>query len=233
MKKTMLIGLSLSIFAILLIPSVPAVELSMVKDAQIKAIAEQFSIIIQISSFQETDLLYKQTTDNLNIYFEEIIINFEKKLFESNSNVGNDEDAEPLFFPFLGIFIYLAIAYVFLAISVIILRFIGGGIRGIFEEIKSRIQQFIGSIISIVSFIIALALNVVKGLLSSGLKVGTFILDVILLVITGIFTVLLIIIQGIGNLIAGIWNVIGSILQFILELIGVVIETLFPNIGMN
>jgi len=233
MKKTILIGLSLSLFAILLIPSVPAVELSMVKDEQIKTITEQFSIISQISDFHETDLLDKQTTDTFNLYYEEMINNFENKLFESDSVVGNDEGGEPRFFPFLGIFIYLAIAYVLLAISVIVLRFIGGGIRGIFQGIKLRILQFIGSIISIVSFIITLALNIVKGALSTGLKVGTFILDVILLIFTGIFTVLLILIQGIGNIIAGIWNGIGTIIQFILELISVVIETIFPNIGVN
>ncbi|RLF57552.1 MAG: hypothetical protein DRN27_07550 [Thermoplasmata archaeon] len=233
MKKTILIGLSLSLFAILLIPSVPAVELSLVKDEQIKTITEQFSIISQISDFHENDLLDKQTTDTFNLYFEEIINNFEKKIFESDADVGNDEDGEPRFFPFLGIFIYLAIAYVLLAISVIVLRFIGGGIRGIFQGIKLKILQFIGSIISIVSFIITLALNIVKGALSTGLKVGTFILDVILLIFTGIFTVLLILIQGIGNIIADIWNGIGTILQFILEIISVIIETIFPNIGVN
>ncbi|OYT29895.1 hypothetical protein B6U98_01140 [Thermoplasmatales archaeon ex4572_165] len=233
MKKTILIGLSLSLFAILLIPSVPAVELSLVKDEQIKTITEQFSIISQISDFHENDLLDKQTTDTFNLYFEEIINNFEKKIFESDADVGNDEGGEPRFFPFLGIFIYLAIAYVLLAISVIVLRFIGGGIRGIFQGIKLKILQFIGSIISIVSFIITLALNIVKGALSTGLKVGTFILDVILLIFTGIFTVLLILIQGIGNIIADIWNGIGTILQFILEIISVIIETIFPNIGVN
>ncbi len=92
MKKTILIGLSLSLFAILLIPSVPAVELSMVKDVQINTITEQFS---KISNFHETDLIDKQTTDTINLYLEEMINNFEKKLFESDTDVENDERGEP------------------------------------------------------------------------------------------------------------------------------------------
>jgi hypothetical protein len=221
MKKTFLFSTCLSIIALLLIPSIPAVEISLVKDVQTNVLSDSFLMTNLLSKIKKLKLAEIENQGTSNSFFESL-------LFHKQSNNNDGGDIDPTFFPFLGIFVYLLIAYIFFAINAMILRFIGDGIRGVISNIVGRIQQAIESVISLIVFIISIIINIASLIISAGITIGTFILDVLLIVITGIITLLLLTIQGIGNTFAKIWHGIGMVLRFIVDIIYVILDAIFP-----
>ena len=232
----MLIGLCLTLGALLLLPVIPAVQVQTVKQEQIAMIYEkiettrQFSNLLNSGVFKEhSELISTVTLDDISHMIDTIW--FESDNYLNPPTTDDPGDPEPVFFPFLGIFVYLAIAYVFIAINVMVLKFIGKHVRAVIDAIVSRIVQFLENVLTVIMFVLTLAYNIVKGLLTGLVIVGTFIIDVVLIIITGILTLIVLVLQGIINILATIWRGIGDILRFIIEMINVVIDALFPLIG--
>ena len=105
MKKGILLGSILSVFLILMIPSIPAIEYNNVLDEN------KSNIINRIQNSEFNDSIQKLKDNRL----LNNILNAIKNIFYSLNEKFFD-DPEPLFFPFLGIIFYGLIAIIILSI---------------------------------------------------------------------------------------------------------------------
>jgi hypothetical protein len=112
MKKQIIIGCFLSIIILLLVPSIPATQYSMMKEAKIEAIGQEIIKNTDTPSSFDLDniktMLSTVSFDKKSLTKEDVIDQLQLGISQTSST--NDE--QPLFFPFLGIFIYLLIFYI-------------------------------------------------------------------------------------------------------------------------
>lgn len=238
MKKQIVIGCLLSIFVLLLVPSIPALQYSMVKEANIESIRNEIITDTKLSSRfsqQKIDEIISTFLTNENSISKETIT---KLLNEDHSNDIPDE--EPLFFPFLGIFIYLLIFYIIYIIIASIVREVFDFVGHIVDNIKSKIQNFIDSIINIILTIISLVFTVVKtiiqilGTIGQGIINGVSTLlqafaSLIIFLFQGILTLVVLTVQGIVLLLKGIWKGLGEFFRLLIEIVSLIIDEVFPN----
>ncbi len=240
MKKQIIIGCFLSILVLLLVPSIPATQYSMVKEAKIEAIGQEI--------IQHTDKLSSLDLDKIKTMLSTSLSNkqsFTKEdIFEqlqlkiSQTDTSNDE--QPLFFPFLGIFIYLLIFYIIYIVIVSILREIFDFIDVIIGNIQSKIKNFIQGIINIfltvlsliftllgtiVEVIGTLGLALINGIAS--LIVGIY--NVFVLLLQGIAMLIVLAIKGLGMLLSAIWQGLGAFFRLLVDIFNLIIDAIFPN----
>jgi len=241
MRKQIIIGCFISIIALLLVPSIPAAQYNMVEEAQVEAISD--AIIQQVgesSSFsveEMKEILSESLSSDQSITKLDIQDIYEQLDLQKQQT---DENGEPLFFPFLGIFIYLLIFYIIYIVIITILREIFDFIDVIVGNIASKIQNFIQGIINIfitiltlvfmllktiVEVIGALGLGILNGLAS--LLVGIY--NVVVLVLQGIATLLVLAVQGLGTLLVNIWQGFGAFFRLIIDIFDLILDAIFPN----
>lgn len=238
MKKQIIIGCLLSIFVLLLVPSIPALQYSMVKEANIKVIQNEIMADKKLSSHfsqEKIDFILSTFLTTDHSFSKKTIV----ELLNEDKSV-NPSDEEPLFFPFLGIFIYLLIFYIIYIIIASIVRVVFDFVGCIVDNIKSKIQNFIDSIVNIVLTVVGLVFTVLKTVIQVLGTIGQSIINgvstllqafgsLILLLFQGIVTLFILAIQGIVFLLKGIWNGLGEFFRLLIEIFSLIIDAVFPN----
>jgi len=228
MKKLLLIGIMLSSIVLLTTPSLPAMQFSLVQDSY--------------TSFIE-DTIQKKTLDNLMISennpiygsIQSILSTILKQLqqgslsFLKQKPMMDPDDPQPQFFPFLGIFIYLFIAYVIFKIIGLILQYFGSIIAGIISSIVGRIKNLFTAIISLITALISVIVTILIAVFNVLAKVGEFILNAIVLILSGILSTILVIISGFIQLLGFIWQGFGAFLGVLLDILRIIYEAIFPG----
>ena len=100
MKKSILFGTILSVFLIIMVPSIPAIEYNTVVEENKSFFMEK------VKDFDKKDFL-----SNILDGLKNIIYKLNEKFFNSD----DQPDEQPLFFPILGIIFYGLIAIIILA----------------------------------------------------------------------------------------------------------------------
>jgi hypothetical protein len=241
MKKQIIIGCFISILVLLLVPSIPAISYTMIKEANIETISneiiqnEDIHTTCSIEEIKEilSDILSNdQSINSLNI--------FDGSIDQDFTIPGNEQ---PLFFPFLGIIIYLLIFYILFLILVTILRNIFDFFGKIIDNIKSKILNFVTLIINVVVILLTFIFNVLKATGQIMASVGLSILsgikslvtglgNLIVLSIQGLITIIVLLIRGIGGLIRNIWKGLGIFFRLMIDIFNLILDAVFPNVTM-
>ena len=238
MKKQIIIGCLISIFVLLLVPTIPAMQFSMVKEANIESIRNEI--------MTDTELPSRFSTAKIDEIISTFLTNensFSKKTITEllNEDQSSDNfDEEPSFFPFLGIFIYLLIFYIIYIIIASIVREVFDFVGRIVDNIKSKIQNFIDSILNIILTVIALVFTILKTIIQVLGNIGQSILNgvstllqafasLIILLVQGIVTLVILAVQGLVLLLKGIWNGLGEFFRLLIEIFSLIINAVFPN----
>ncbi|MBS3749246.1 MAG: hypothetical protein KGY65_03925 [Candidatus Thermoplasmatota archaeon] len=240
MKKQIIIGCLLSIIVLLLVPSIPATQYSMMKEAKIEAIGQEIIKHTDTPSSLDFDKIKTMLStilfDKQSVTKEDVIDQLQLGISQTSST--NDE--QPLFFPFLGIFIYLLIFYIIYIVIVSILREIFNFIDVIVGNIQSKIQNFIQGIINIFLTIISLVFMLLKTIVEVIGTIGIAIINGIAALIVGIYNVFVFLLQGIamlivfaikglGMLLSAIWNGLGVFFRLLVDIFNLIIDAIFPN----
>lgn len=251
MKKIIILTCLLSTFILLSVPAIPSMHITLAEESYQNKIENQI-LNLGIDQLEIKDSNLLSNKENIQTLLPTLIQSLLQKESRSVERPDNDDDPQPLFFPFLGIFIYGLILYIVLKIVFNIIKIIHGNIQTILQNIKTRIINLIQTIatlvITILTFIITVITTIIQliitlttklingtltlatSLINGIITFGNILIDLILIVITGFFTILLIIFQGIANIIARIWAGIGVFFGLINDIIELILNTIFPNI---
>lgn len=236
MRREIYIYTFIACLTLLMVPTIPSMEFSMVKETYETNVENYFE---QTINFQE-----KNNGITNKIDFSHMIVilkQFFGKITNTKKSLQSEgDDEQPLFFPFLGIFVYALIAIIILKIIGIILHFIGGKINLVIQFIKAKITNFITKTITLLTTISTIIISLFTLLVNIIVYVTTtvynlisttvlIITNVIVLIVSGIVTLFLLTLQGIINIIAKIWFGIGEVLRFIVEVIQAILDAIFPN----
>lgn len=240
MKKQIIIGCFLSILVLLLVPNIPATQYTMMKEAKIETISQEI--------IQQTDLSSDLDLDKMKTMLSTIFSNKQSLTKEEIvdqlqlgfTQTGTNNEEQPSFFPFLGIFIYLLIFYIIYIVIISILREIFDFIDVIVGNIQSKIQNFIEGIVNIFLTIINLVFMLLKTIVEVIGTLGLALINGIAALIVGIYNVFVLLlkgiamlivfaIQGLGMLLSAIWQGLGVFFQLLVDIFNLIIDAIFPN----
>jgi len=239
MRRELVIYTFIATFILLLIPTIPAMEFSLVQNNIKDSLQQKIEQTLDATPVDKS--LFK------NIDFSSpgsILQHFLDKISKTKESLQSDDGGEqPLFFPFLGIFVYGFILVVILKVIGTIIKLIGGKINYVIQLIKLKITNAITKIITfittlvtfvinIITYLVNLTITLLTNLFNLGVTIGSILFNAILLILTGIITIILMAVQAIINVIAKIWYGIGQIIRFFIDLIIVIIDAIFPNYQM-
>lgn len=240
MKKKIIIGCFISILVLLMLPSIPATNLTLIKEAHIKAITHELMQHEQVSSTHHcierikeiaSEFLSEGKSKDSMGFFDEVL----------NQETNSFEDGQPLFFPFLGIFIYLLIFYIAFLVFVAILRNVFTFIGRIIDHVLSKFHNFINIIVTLVITVLTVILMIIKGILQligiTGLGLFNVIRSIIttltaltVLVIQGIIGLIVLTLRGMVTLIRSIWNGLGAFFRLMTDIFVLILDFIFPNL---
>jgi hypothetical protein len=230
MKRVILLGSLISIVILLLTPQLSAVQYSLVTNTQEQHIKEQLSQALfsstSLTESQKNTLVNKVITPLFTIINSEQFSTLKNKL-QSNNDDDETGPPQPLFFPFLGIFVYGLIAYILLKIIGIILQNVGFIISGIISAIVSRIVGVITIILTIITAIINGIISLITGVATLIVKVAAILLNIIVLIISAILSLIIAILTGLFRLLERVWIGFGNFLGFILDVLKLIYESIF------
>lgn len=229
MKKTIIIGCFISILVLLLLPTIPATNLTLMKEARIEAISYELmqheqvvSETISIKQIKEivSNLLSEgESTDSM-VFLDKIL----------NQETNSPGDEQPLFFPFLGIIIYLLIFYIAFLVFVAILRNMFTFIGLIIDHVLSKFHNFINIIVTLIITVLSFIFMILKGILQLIGATGIGLFNVIKSIITTLAALMVLVIQGMVTLIRTIWDGIGAFLRLMIDIFVLILDFIFPNI---
>jgi hypothetical protein len=203
MKKQFMIGIFLSFFLLIITPSIPAMEFTIVK--------ESYENILQ----SEIKKFSKDKIDHLSNLIQKKNNKF-SSLFLEDINLANDS----LWFLFL-LTVYLILYLFFKAIPNFIINTIKF-ISTMTSNLWIFLKNFLILIYDVIFFsVYSLGQMIIK--FFQGFGFVTYNLIVIS------FNLIISIITGFGKLIERIWQGLGTFIGLILDIIRLIYETVFPN----
>lgn len=232
MKKQIIIGVILSSLILFLTPSIPALQFTLIEDAY-TSLFEQTIGKQTMNSFEKiTGSQQSLVTSNLQHYLSTILDRLQTGSISSNNQITttDPDDPQAQFFPFLGIFVYLFIAYVIFKIIAFVFQYLGGIVNAVVGAIVQKIRNLFTAIFNIITAIISLVVTILIGVFNILKKGGEFLLNAIVLILSGILSTILVIISGLIALIGFIWQGIGAFFGVLLDILRIIYEAIFPGI---
>jgi len=232
MNKRIIIGLIISTMVLLLTPVLPIVQFSEAKEAQERSIYENIGQTI-INSLQSDQLLSDSIPQGIMNLIVTILTknSFIQKFIEGIDDSNGGDDPQPLFFPFLGIFVYGLIAFIIIKIILYILQYFGSIIRGIANNIATRISNIIQSIGNLVLMIVTAILSLITGIFNGVVALGEFIITALIILIQKIFTLIVIIGQVIITVITAILSAIVAVILLLLNILVFILQRIWQGFG--
>jgi len=235
--KKILLALTIAIaFLLVSTPLIPAVEYSTVQEVQEEHRQNYLSESLFINLLQNSNLekIIQLAQDNSLSSIE-----WSSILNQIDSLDDDSGDIEPLFFPFLGIFIYALIAYVILKIVYTIVKTIGSYIQDRINQFKNKIKAFIQKIVDLITLLLNTIQTIVIGVITLLIKLGnglvngvilliTFIIKAITAVLLSISIVILSLLYGVIFIIATIWQLFEAFFGIILDIINTILHAKNP-----
>jgi len=235
-NKILLI-LTLSIaFLLISTPLIPAVEYSTVQDVQEEHRQTYLSKFPFFNLLQDLNLekiiQYAQDTSLTSLEWSSL-------LHQMDPLEDDTGDIQPLFFPFLGIFIYALIAYVILKVVFTIIRTIGSYMQDKINQFKNKIKAFIQKIVDLITLllntiqtiiisVITLLIKMGNGVVNGAILLITFIIKAITAVLLSISIVVLSLFYGVIFILATIWSFFEAIFGIILDIINTILHAKNP-----
>jgi hypothetical protein len=229
MNKRILIGLVISLTVLFLTPFLPTVQLSKAKEANEQMLYDSLGQSILQSLASDEDMAEVMPEGLSDTIINELSENaFFKKIVEKASDSNDGDDPQPLFFPFLGIFVYGLIASIIIKIIAYILHYFGSIIQTIANNIKTRVSNFIQKIMSIIQFIIKVIVTIIQGIINLLIRAGNLVVMILTTIISAVIAVILFLLNVIVAILQRLWQGVGTFMGLMIEIFILIYETIFP-----